>query len=75
MDRDNLRSLERMAGASGYEPEIHLLRDYDSEADGDDVPDPYYGGGSGFETVYEMVHRCCQVLLHKLSAAEPPSGH
>ena len=75
MDRENLRSLERMAGASGSEAEIRLLRDYDSEVDGDDVPDPYYGGGGAFETVYEVVHRCCQVLLHRLNAAEPPAGH
>jgi protein-tyrosine phosphatase len=74
MDRENLRSLERMAGAGGSEAEIRLLRDFDSEADGDDVPDPYYGGGSGFETVYEMVHRCCQALLYRLNAAEPPTG-
>ena len=47
----------------------------DSDTDGDDVPDPYYGGEGAFGTVYEVVHRCCQVLLHRLDAAEPPAGH
>jgi low molecular weight protein-tyrosine phosphatase len=69
MDRENVRSLERMADAIGSEPEIRLLRDFDHEGEGDEVPDPYYGGASGFETVYEMVHRCCQTLLERLQAA------
>lgn len=66
MDRENLRKLERMADAAGSQAEVRLLREYDPGADGDEVPDPYYGGASGFETVYEMVHRACQGLLERL---------
>jgi protein-tyrosine phosphatase len=69
MDRENLRKLQRMAATAGSNAEIRLLRDFDRVADGDEVPDPYYGGASGFETVYEMVHRSCQVLLDKLRAS------
>lgn len=69
MDRENLRTLERMAASVGSEAEVALLRRYDPEADGDEVPDPYYGGASGFETVYEMVHRACQGLLERLRTA------
>jgi protein-tyrosine phosphatase len=69
MDRENLRNIERMAGATGSEAKIHLLREFDTSGDGDEVPDPYYGGASGFENVYEMVHRSCQVLLDRLRAA------
>jgi len=69
MDRENLRKLERMAAAVGSDAEVALLRAYDPDSDGDEVPDPYYGGASGFETVYEMVHRSCAALLHRLRAA------
>ena len=69
MDRENLRALERIATAVGSGAEVRLLRAYDPSADGDEVPDPYYGGSSGFETVYEMVHRSCQALLRRLKAA------
>ena len=69
MDRENLRNLERMADASGSASEIRLLREFDPESVGDEVPDPYYGGASGFENVYEMVHRSCQTLLSRLHAA------
>ena len=69
MDRENLRNIERMADATGSEANVHLLREFDQSVDGDEVPDPYYGGASGFETVYEMLHRSCHVLLERLHAA------
>ena len=68
MDRENLRNVSRMVDASDSETEVHLLRTFDEE-EGDEVPDPYYGGASGFETVYEMLHRSCQTLLERLKAA------
>jgi protein-tyrosine phosphatase len=68
MDRENLRSLERMASASGGAAEIHLLRAYDPDPEGEEVPDPYYGGVSGFENVYQIVTRSCEGLLARLRA-------
>ena len=70
MDRENLRDLEHMARRSGASPRLHLLRDFDPDADAPDVPDPYYGGPSGFENVYQMVRRSCEHLLEELA----PSG-
>jgi len=69
MDHENLRNIERLAHATGSEADVELLRKYDSEGEGDEVPDPYYGGASGFENVYEMVHRSCRALLSELRAA------
>lgn len=69
MDRENLRSLERMAASAGSEAEIRLLREFDPERDGDEVPDPYYGGASGFETVYDIVSRSCRELLQRVGPA------
>lgn len=67
MDRENLRNIQRMADAGGADAAIHLLREFDPEGDaGAEVPDPYYGGASGFENVYEMVHRSCRALLDRL---------
>jgi protein-tyrosine phosphatase len=72
MDRENLRELRRMARADAR-ARIRLLRAHDpaaSDQDGDDVPDPYYGGPSGFDLVYEMVHRSCTALLAELRDEE-----
>ncbi len=67
MDGENLRDLERMVdGLPGRAPRLGLLRDFDPQGGGLDVPDPYYGGSAGFETVYDMVHRSCEALLDDL---------
>jgi protein-tyrosine phosphatase len=65
MDRENLRDLERMA-RRGARARTRLLRAHDPVGGDDDVPDPYYGGPSGFDLVYEMVHRSCAALLADL---------
>jgi protein-tyrosine phosphatase len=48
---------------------LHLLREFDPDADGDlDVPDPYYGGDEGFEHVLDLVEAACRGLLDALRA-------
>jgi protein-tyrosine phosphatase len=66
MDRENLRDLERLADG-GSRARLHLLREFDPEGGGDEVPDPYFGGPDGFENVYAMVRRSCERLLEELS--------
>ena len=40
-----------------------MFRSFDPDHNGDlDVPDPYYGGGRGFEDVFEIVNRTCPPL-------------
>lgn len=68
MDRENLLSLQRMASSSGGDAEIQLLRAYDPDPEGSEVPDPYYGGVGGFENVYQIVSRACEGLLARLRA-------
>lgn len=66
MDRENLRDLERLAD-DGSRARLHLLREFDPDGGGDEVPDPYFGGPGGFENVYAMVRRSCERLLEELS--------
>jgi protein-tyrosine phosphatase len=68
MDRENQSDLNSL---SNLKPEhaakVKLLREYDPQAKGDlNVPDPYYGGPEGFETVYQMVERSARKLLVSL---------
>jgi len=65
MDASNRRSLQALPGP-GSPPRIVLLRDFDPESPGADVPDPYYGGGDGFERVFEIVNRSCRSLLQEI---------
>jgi protein-tyrosine phosphatase len=66
MDRDNLEDLERMARAGPVMARLHLLREFEPDADGDEVPDPYHEGPAGFDHVYGMVRRSCEGLLQTL---------
>lgn len=64
MDRNNLDHLARIA------PEtprlgIHLFNDY-ALGKPSDIPDPYYDGADGFETVYSMLLTGCASLVEKL---------
>jgi len=69
MDRSNLRVLKRLRGGSG-QATVRLMRDYDPDAPGADVPDPYYGGPEGFEEVFRILDRSCRALLDKLVAQQ-----
>ncbi len=62
MDSDNLHNLERCCPA-GYEERVRLFLDFSVEYGEDEVPDPYYGGGSGFEHVLDLVESASQGLL------------
>ncbi|WP_428644564.1 low molecular weight protein-tyrosine-phosphatase [Roseibium sp.] len=61
MDGSNLSTLQARAG--GGVAELRLLLTNPQR----DVPDPYYGGPDGFETVYRLVHTGCRELLETLS--------
>lgn len=67
MDRENRADLLDLTRNEADRTKIHLLREFDPEADpGSEVPDPYYGGLQGFELVYQIVERSCQGLLETL---------
>ena len=47
---------------------IELMRNYDPGHEGEDVPDPYYGGEQGFQNVFEILDRSTANLLDRLEA-------
>jgi protein-tyrosine phosphatase len=71
MDRANLRELLAAAPDEEAAERVRLLREFDPASSGDlDVPDPYFGGDRGFETVLDMVEAACRGLLDELRAAD-----
>ncbi|UGS37510.1 low molecular weight protein-tyrosine-phosphatase [Capillimicrobium parvum] len=72
MDGSNLHELRRRAPDDEARARVRLLREFDpaSEGAGDlDVPDPYYGGLHGFDTVLDQVEAACRGLLDEIVAA------
>ena len=69
MDQTNLMALEEISPDPKQTEKLRLFRSFDPEANGDlDVPDPYYGGGKGFEIVYRIVERTCPKILEFLKS-------
>ena len=69
MDEANLTDLLDLATTPEQRRKIKRLREFDPDADGDlDVPDPYYGGASGFADVFDIVDAACRGLVDDLAA-------
>jgi protein-tyrosine phosphatase len=69
MDRENLRELRTFSPDGDVAGKARLLREFDPGSLGApdlDVPDPYYGGPDGFETVLDQVEAACRGLLDTL---------
>lgn len=62
MDADNHANLMRMCPA-GSEHKVHLMLDFGEGTEGQDVPDPYYVGGDGFEVVLDLIENASNGLL------------
>jgi len=50
----------------GGNERVLMFRDFDPVEPGSDVPDPYYGGDSGFEEVLTMVERTSARIVEAL---------
>ena len=72
MDDDNLMAVQALAKEAGsratasIKPMLSYARNF-SETE---VPDPYYGGDTGFEHVLDLLEDACSNLLDKLSRQE-----
>lgn len=62
MDQNNLDVLKRICPPEKYE-RLGLLMSYSKNFDDDEVPDPYYGLGHGFDLVLDMVEDAAQGLI------------
>ena len=70
MDRSNRDELLRMARSDADRAKVRLFRSFDESAPPDaEVPDPYYGGPSGFDEVFDICERAGRALLEHLRAA------
>lgn len=62
MDNSNLSNLRKVA-PSEYMDKIQLMLDFAAGYEGQEVPDPYYGGKKGFELVLELIESASDGLI------------
>ena len=76
MDESNQDNVMLMADDIGHNNTPEMVMDLSFPNEGISVPDPYYGGATGFEDVYLMLDGALDILVERLilrQAQEPTS--
>jgi protein-tyrosine phosphatase len=63
MDRENRRDILELDSSA---TNVKLLSEFLGDDWPEDVPDPYYGGAAGFETVLDMIEAACPRIVDEL---------
>jgi len=63
MDDSNYENVYRMAPDPESAEKIYTMSEFFQESDSDHVPDPYYEGADGFETVLDLLEDGAQGLI------------
>ena len=73
MDRGHLRLLRDLQ-PPGSRAKLGLFLEASGKWQGEDVPDPYYGGVAGFEQVLDMVEEAGERWLDRIAAEMDPAA-
>ncbi|WP_309571997.1 low molecular weight protein-tyrosine-phosphatase [Deinococcus sp.] len=73
MDAQNAAEARRRL-PPGARAQVVLMRDFDPESPGADVPDPYYGSPDGFEDVYVMLERSARAFAARVAQRPEDPG-
>lgn len=65
MDRSNHSNIISLARNDEAKEKVKLMREFDPH-DGDEVPDPYYGGEDGFQLVFDILNRSVDGFISHL---------
>lgn len=66
MDTHNYSSIISLSKTENDRRKVDLILNEINPKSFDSVPDPYYGEGDGFKTVFEMLDEACNIIVQKL---------
>lgn len=67
MDSSNYQNIIALARNNSDIAKVKMILEEVATLDKIDVPDPYYGGNDGFETVFQMLDKACDSIAEKLA--------
>ena len=67
MDESNFKNVVKLARNDGNISKVKMILNEVYPNQNYDVPDPYYGGDSGFENVYKMLDEACDKIAEDLT--------
>ena len=68
MDSSNYKNILRLARNSEDEAKVKLILSELIDSETVNVPDPYYGGDSGFEHVFHLLNDACDRIVEKITS-------
>ena len=66
MDIHNYESIISLARNEDDKLKVDLILNEVNPGSFDSVPDPYYGGSNGFQNVFKMLEKACDIIINKL---------
>ena len=63
MDSANLANIKKLDQTNEFDDKVFLMRDFDPDFPGEDVPDPYFGGSEGFQNVFDILNRSVEHFI------------
>ena len=65
MDKYNYQDAKYISGKAFNEKKSDLLLNLLDDVKNKNVPDPWYGGESGFHDVFSLIDRACDKIISK----------
>lgn len=66
MDNSNKEDVLKLAKDDEHRKKVQLILEEIFPGENVDVPDPYYGGDSGFDNVYAMLDEACEKIANRI---------
>ena len=66
MDKENYKNAIKLAKSESEKEKIQLILNSSNPGSNLEVPDPYYGGDDGFQYVFELLDKACEVIKNQL---------
>jgi len=70
MDTTNYVNVREMCHTLEEEAKVKMIMDESDPGKKLEVPDPYYGGPSGFEKIYQLLDRACEAIIRNYSGKQ-----
>lgn len=67
MDNSNYENIIAQARSDEDIKKVSLILNEIFPGEDHDVPDPYFGGESGFKNVFDMLNEACDVIVEKIN--------
>lgn len=75
MDHSNLENIKKLSTQVQLPAKnLHLMREFQQNAEFPEVPDPYYGGEDGFQKVYDILDESLDGLIRELEYKHKLNG-